>query len=363
MSSFQKLPPYRLVKMIDSFRGLLLNMQQRLFPGQVVLYEQFQFFWLLQPLYIAAELNIANYLKEKPMSAEELAQKTGSRPEPLYRVLRTLSSSGIFKEIDGKRFKLNSRAKALLEGEESIRNMIIHHLGRINWLANGNLLHTVKTGENAFRGLFGMDIYPYLQKNNDELERFGKSMSDLSALALQPVLSRYDFAKYKNIADIGGGEGFLLAKILEKYPHAKGVLFDLPENSGKTAESISSSRLGHRMSFVPGNFFEPFCLEADLYVMKNVLHNWDDRHCSLILKNLRKTMINGSGLLVLEMVVPGPNIPSYSKMVDIQMLAAMPGGRERTRKEFETLFQESGLRLKRIIPTIAPLSILEAVGE
>ena len=363
MSSFQKLPPYRLVKVIDSFRGLLLNMQQRLFPGPVVLYEQFQVFWLLQPLYVAAELNIADYLAEKPLSSEELAKKTNSQPEPLYRVLRTLASSGIFKEIKGKHFKLNSRAKALLEGEGSIRNMIIHHLGKTNWMANGNLLHTVKTGENAFKGVFGTDIYPYLQKNNDELERFGKSMSDLSALALNPVLSRYDFSKCNIIADIGGGEGLLLSKILEKCPRAKGILFDLPENSGKAAEFIRSFRLGHRMSFVPGNFFEPFSLEADLYVMKNVLHNWDDEHCSLILNNLRKTMVKSSGILILEMVVPGPNIASYSKMVDIQMLAAMPGGRERTRMEFETLFQESGLRLKRIIPTIAPLSILETVGE
>ncbi|MCX6285721.1 MAG: methyltransferase [Bacteroidetes bacterium] len=363
MSSIQKLPPYGFVKALNVFRGLLLKLHRNLFPGSVVLYEQFQSFWLLQPLFIAAELNIAEHLREKPLSVEELADKTKSQEEALYRILRALASSGIFKEMDGRRFRLNSRAKALLDGDGSMRNMIIHHLGRINWLAGGNLLHTVKTGESAFAGLFGMDIYPYLQQNHDELQRFEKSMSDLSALALNPVLSRFNFSKFKTIADIGGGEGFLLAKVLEKYAAVKGILFDLPENAGKAADFIHSCGLNLRMSFSPGSFLEPFNVEADLYLMKNVLHNWDDEHCRIILGNLRKTMGKGSRLLILEMILPGPNIPSYAKMVDIQMLAIMQGGKERTRRNFETMLNNSGFRLRRIIPTIAPLSILETVGE
>jgi len=363
MGGPQKFPPYSLVKTLGSFRGLLLKIHRRLFPGSVVLYEQFQSFWLLQPLYIAAELKIADHLKEKPLSIAELAERTNSKPEALYRILRALASSGIFKEMAGKRFKLNTQARALLEGEGSIRNMIIHHLGRTNWSAGGNLLHTVKTGENAFKGVFGMDIYPFLQQNHEELQRFEKSMSELSSLALAPVLSRYRFTKIRTIADIGGGEGFLLAKILEKYAGITGILFDLPENSAKAGEFIRFSGLSQRINIIPGNFLEPFRIEADLYIMKNVLHNWDDEQCSLILSNLSRTMPDGSNLVILEMVVPGPNVPSYSKMVDIQMLATMPGGKERTRQEFEALLKKAGFRLKRIIPTIAPLSILETVRE
>ena len=144
---------------------------------------------------------------------------------------------------------------------------------------------------------------------------------------------------------------------------AEGLLFDLPENSGKAAAFIASSGLNRRMTFIPGSFLEPFNIPADLYIMKNVLHNWDDEQCCLILANLRKVMPKRSKLLILEMVVPGPDRSSYSKMIDIQMLAAMPGGRERTKPEFHSLLKKSGLRLKRIIPTIAPLSILETVGE
>ena len=352
-----------MVQIISRLRGMLLNLHNKMFPGSVVLYEQFQSFWLLQPLYIAAELNISEHLREKPLGIEELAKKTNSHPEPLYRVLRALASSGIFRELDGKRFKLNSRARALLDGDGSIRNMILHHLGKINWSANGNLLHAVKTNESAFKGIFQMDIYLYLQHNQDELRRFEKSMSDLTALALNPLLSRYDFSKCRTIADIGGGEGFLLANILQNFPDTKGILFDLPENSVKAEEFIHTSGLDQRMSFVPGSFLEPVNIQADLYLMKNVLHNWDDEHGARILLNLGKTMIKRSTLLIIEMVIPGPNIPSFSKLVDMQMLATMPGGKERTAQEYEILLKKSGYRLKRIIQTITPLSILETVRE
>ena len=363
MRSSQILPPYGFVKMLGGFRGLLLKIHRKLFPGSVALYEQFQSFWLLQPLYIAAKLNISDHLKNKSLTITELAKKTGSDPEALYRVMRALASLGIFKETEGMRFKLNSTSKALLEGEGCMRNMIIHHLGPVNWQAIGNLLHTVQTGENSFAGLYGMDIYPYLQKNRDELLRFEKSMSDLSALALKPVLLRYDFSKFKTIADIGGGEGFLLVKILEKYSGLNGVLFDLPENSGKAGDFIRASGMSHRISCVNGSFLDPFRIEADLYIMKNVLHNWDDEQFSRILRNLRNTMAKGAVLLILEMVVPGPETASWSKLIDIQMMATMHGGLERTEQEFGSLLRRSGFSLKRTIPTIAPLSILETVGE
>lgn len=359
MNKQQTLPPYFLVKVLGLFRDFLLNLNRRLFPGSVVLYEQFQSFWLMQPLYIAAELDIAGFLKSGPLSVEELASLSASDPDSLYRIMRALASSGIFTELEGRRFRQNSRSLALLEGDGSMRHMIIHHLGMINWSASANLMHTVKTGENAFTNLYGADIYPYLQKDTDELKRFEKSMNDLSALAMAPVLSRYDFRKFSSIADIGGGEGMLLSGILKQAPKAKGLLFDLPENRNKAEAFVKAANLGDRINFIPGSFLEPFSLDSDLYIMKNVLHNWDDERCSLILKNLRRNMNKGSRLLVLELVVPGAGVASYAKMIDIQMLSTMPGGRERTRKEYTALLAQSGLRLKRIIPTIAPLSILE----
>jgi len=363
MGKTQKLPPYGLVQAIGGIRGMLLNLHRKLFPGSVVLYETFQSFWLMQPLFIAAELDIAGILRDGPLSAEQIARKTGTDAAALYRILRTLAGSGIFKELEGKRFAQNSRSGALLDGNGSMRNMIIHHLGKINWEATGNLMHTVRTGENAFRGLHGTDIYPYLQKDHDEMMRFERSMSDLSALALDPVLARFDFSKYPAVADIGGGEGMLLARILESNPGIRGVVFDLPENAAKAAGFITSSGLGSRMGFMPGSFLEPFGLEADLYIMKNVLHNWGDADCRVILSNLRKTMPAGAVLLILEMLVPKPGIGSYARLVDMQMLATMPGGIERTAAEFKTLLSQSGFRLKKIIPTIAPLSILMTVGE
>ena len=363
MNNSQKIPPYNLVRALGWLRNLLLRLNRALFPAQVVLYEQFQSFWLLQPLYVAAELNIADHLNIGPLSVAELAVKTASNPESLYRVLRTLASEGIFKESDGRYFSLNSRARSLLSGEGGMRNMIIHHLGAINWAANGNLLHAVRTGESAFSGLYGQDIYPYLSQNRDELSRFEKSMSDLSGLATDPVLSRFGFHNFRIITDIGGGEGSLLSRILDKYPDTRGLVFDLPENTAKAKEFIEAKGLSSRMKFVPGNFLEPFRIESDVFILKNVLHNWDDEHCLRILNNLRNAVTGKPKVLILEMVVPGPGICSYSKMIDIQMLATLPGGRERTKIEFTTLLKNAGFHLNRIIPTIAPLSILEAVGE
>lgn len=210
MNKAQKLPPYILVKILGSFRTLLLTIHRKMFPPSVVLYEQFQAFWLMQPLYVVAELDIAGLLKEKPLPVRELAEKTNTRPEALYRVMRALASSGIFRESDGRIFGINALSTALLEGEGGLRNMVMQHLGHINWVTAGNLMHTVKTGENAFTGLFGSDIYPYLEEHQNEMRRFEKSMSDLSSLALHPVLARYDFGKFQTIADIGGGKGFCL---------------------------------------------------------------------------------------------------------------------------------------------------------
>jgi hypothetical protein len=360
MDKPEKIPPYLLVRLIGSARNFLQRLKDILFPGPVVLYEQFQYFWLLQPLYVAASLDIAGLLKKRNMTSAELAEKTGTHPESLYRVLRALSSNGIFTEKKDGTFGLNSRAKALLDGSGSMRHVIMHHLSPVNWSANGNLLETVRTGRNSFRQVHGLEVYDFLQEHPAELATFEASMSELSSLSVGPVLSRFDFSAYPLIADIGGGDGFLLAQVLNRYPGSKGIVLDLPENREKAEKRISESGLSGRLQFVGGSFREPLNLRADLIIMKNVLHNWDDKDAESILENVARCMENKTRLLVMEMVVPDPGKFSYAKMVDVQMLATMPGGKERTLAGFEKILASAGLRILRYIPTIAPLSVLEA---
>ncbi len=355
---YQSIPPVWLVNMINAFRTSLLMLNKKIFPGNVVLYEQFQYFWLLTSLHVAAKLNIAETLRSGPKSIDEIASAVDAHVPSLYRIMRSLSSHGIFREKKNKVFALNAVSRALLDGHGSLRYTIIHHLGIVNWMAMGNLFHAVKTGEDSFTYAHGKPIYDYLSEHPAEYELFDKSMSNLSDMGLPLILNSCDFSKFETVADIGGGEGFLLSHILKKYPHLKGILFDLTEALQKAQTMLESHGISSRTEIVHGSFFEKMNITADVYILKNILHNWDDEHFLTILKNISDSMPTAAKIYIIDMVVPENNLPSISKLLDIQMLGIMAGGKERTRNEFSALIEKAGLRLDRLIPTIGPLSIL-----
>jgi len=358
-----KLPPYRLVKLIGVIRSVLLLINRKIYPGRVVLYEQIQNLWVLSALYVAAELDIAEHLRESAKSIEVLASETNSHPESLYRVMRALSDQGIFKEKKNRCFALTSMSKALLNENASLRYFILHHLGKVNWNSLGNLIHSVRTGEDAITKLYGEPIYEYLKHHPDESELFDKSMSNLSDISLDPVLQAYNFSKVNTIADIGGGEGLLLASILSNNKHLKGILFDLPNEVQKSKEIFDGFGVSDRVTIVTGDFFESIPFPADVYILKNITHNWNDEKCIHILKKINESMPFGGKILIVEMVILGNGFNPIPKILDIQMLAAVSGGKERTKEEFYELITRSGLRLKRFIPTIAPLVIIEVVKK
>lgn len=353
-----KLPPYRVIRVIELFRQWLLKLNRSLFPGSVVLYEQFQYFWLLPSLYTAAKLNIAKHLAERPMTANELADILECQHDQLYRLLRALASQGIFRQNRNGKFMLNPLSKPLLDGPDSLRAMILHHLGPVNWNLMSNLESAVREGKDPFLDLHGKGIYDYLIEHPAEYEIFDRSMSNLSELSLLPILNAHDFSRYSVIADIGGGEGFLLTNLLKQAPQSTGILFDTREALAKTVSGTSDEFAANRIVQVEGDFFKSVPTGASLYLLKNILHNWPDEACSKILSVIRQQMKPGSSVMVIEMVVPDGNAPSLSKMLDIQMMASMNGGRERTRAEFETVFLNAGFSKPRFIPTIAPLSLI-----
>jgi len=357
----QKLPPYWLVKLIGMFRSFLLLVNRNLYPGRVVLYEQFQNLWVLPALNVIAELNVAELLRESPKSVEELARETNSHCESLYRIMRALSSQGIFKEKKNRYFALTSKSKALLNDSGSLRHFIMHHLGNVNWNVLGNLTHSVKTGDDAFSKLYGESIYEYLQRHPDESELFNKSMSNLSDISLDPIIQAYDFSRFNTVADIGGGEGLLLASILSNYQKLKGILFDLPNEVRKSQEIFENMGVSDRVTIVQGNFFESIPIAADVYILKNVTHNWKDEKCIHILQKIKDSMADYGKILIIDMVVIPGKINPIPKILDIQMLAAVSGGKERTKEEFDDILRKSDLRIKRFIPTIAPLFIIEVV--
>jgi hypothetical protein len=358
---FRKLPPVWFINVLNAFRRFLQTLNHRLFPGNVVLYEHFQYFWLLPCIRVAAELDIAGILKQKPQSIADLATLTGTNQENLSRIMRALASHGIFRRRKDGTYSNSRMSKALAEGEGSLRYMLMQHLGSFNWKAFSELGHAVRTGENSVKKFYGIEIYDFLRDNPEEARLFEKSMTDLSMISVEPILNVCDFSKFRTIADIGGGEGLMLSSILHEHKEINGILFDLPDAMQRSDEIFERYGVGERIRKQEGDFFLYAPKGSDLYFLKNVLHNWGDEDCIRILRNIRKEIPLHGKVMILEMIIEDNDKPSFAKLIDIQMMVFMNKGKERTRNEYETILSSSGFRISRIVPTISPLSVIEAV--
>jgi hypothetical protein len=357
--AIRKLPPVGFIRMINAFRRGLLWLHGRMFPANVVLYERFQNLWLLPCIRVAAQLDLATLLEDKPRSIHELAALTDSHPGNLFRLMRALASQDIFKQDNDGRFVNTRLSRGLIDREGSLRYMILQHLGDLNWNALGKLSHSVSTGEDAFTAIHGRRIYDFLKESPVESDLFDKSMTNLTELAIEPILSVYDFSEIQTVTDIGGGEGLLLSSILYKNKNASGILFDLPDGLRKSPEILKRYGVADRIKTVTGSFFDKELPPSDIYILKNILHNWSEAECITILSNIRDAMPDKGKILVIEMILSEDNAFSYGKLIDIQMMVFMHEGKERTRNEYELLFRKSGLKISAILPTIAPFSIIE----
>lgn len=357
----RKLPPVWFIRALNSFRSGLLRLHRMTFPANVVLYERFTSFWVLPAIRVAAELDIAGILEKGPLSVEQLAERTGSDPEALFRLMRALASENIFQKTKKGLYKNTSLSKVLADGKGSLRSMLMQHLGTLNWTALNDLSYSIKTGKSAFSKVYGMKIYDYLSEHPEESALFDRSMTNLSEISIEPILSAIDFSNYPVIADIGGGEGLLLSSILYKHKNSRGILFDLPEGLNHAETILGKFGVADRVQVIQGSFFNTAPAGADVYLLKNVLHNWSNEESVNILNNIRNVLPPHGKILILEMIIDEENHASFGKLIDLQMMVFMEEGKERTRKEFESLLQQAGLRLNRVIPTIAPISIIEAV--
>jgi hypothetical protein len=320
-------------------------------------------FWTSCCIYSAAKLNIADHLKDGSKNAAQLAEATHSHAPSLYRVLRALSSVGIFRENEDNRFELTPLGDTLqTDVPGSMKAMALAQLGD-HFNAWGNLVYSVKTGNISFDNIEGMSVWKYYDMHPDEGVNFMKAMSGLTGAVIMNVLPVYDFSGFKTIVDVGGGNGTLLMAVLDRAPGATGIVFDEEYVIAETKKLIAKKGYSSRCETAAGSFFDFIPENADAYLMKMVLHDWNDEQCLQILKNCNKAMKPGSKLLVLDSVIPEGNAPHPGKFMDINMLV-MTGGRERTEKEFASLFTKSGLKLSRVIHTHSPLfSIIEGIKE
>ena len=357
----RKLPPVWLIRTFNNFRSGLLNLHRMTFPASVVMYERFTSFWVLAAVRVAAELDIAGILEKGPLSVEQLAERTGTNAEALFRMMRALASEKIFKLTKDGLYQNTRASRILTETKGSLRYTLMQHLGNINWTVFNDLSYSIKTGKSAFSRVYGMKIYDYLSEHPAESTLFDHSMTNLSEISIEPILSAYDFRDYKVIVDIGGGEGLLLSSILYKHKNSKGILFDLPEGLTNSEEIFSKFGVKERIQVVHGNFFKEAPSGADVYILKNIIHNWNIEDSVTIFTNIRRAMPPHGKILILEMILDESNKAFFGKLIDLQMMVFMEEGKERTLKEFATLLQKAGLRVNKVVPTIAPISIIEAV--
>ena len=300
-----------------------------------------------------------NLLEGGPQSSVVLAAATRSDARSLYRLLRALSSIGVLSQVDDDRFSLSRLGNALRTDVPGSLRAIVITIGEIHYQACSELLHSVQTGAPAFNHAFGTNLFEYLQKNTEAAGAFNRGMTNLASLLAHAVVLAYDFSGITSIVDVGGGEGELLMKILELYPKTSGIVFDLGNTFGSLKRTVSSAE---RCSYVAGNFFNSVPEKADAYLLCGVIHDWSDDRAAVILKNCRKAMAKNGRVLILEMIVPKARSRSFSKILDLNMMV-MTGGRERTKHEFHALLDAADLRVTRIVPTLAPQSIIEAIPK
>ena len=352
-----------------SWAELKLLLKHRLFPRTTIqkdqnpappfLFQMATAYWLSQAIYVAAKLGIADLLKDSPRSSAALAAATGSDASSLFRVLRALSSVGVFSQLDKDCFALSRLGDVLRSDVPGSLRAIVITIGEIHYQACGELLHSVRTGSPAFDHVFGTSLFDYLQENARAADVFNRGMTNLSSLLAHAILLAYDFSGVTSMVDVGGGEGELLIRILELYPEMTGVVFDVANSLGTPRRTMGSAE---RCSCITGNFFDSVPEGAEVYVLCGVVHDWSDDLAVTILSNCRKAMANNGRALIVEMIVPKTNSASFSKLLDLNMMV-MTAGRERTKPEFHALLNAADLRVTRIIPTMAPQSVIEAVPK
>lgn len=311
-------------------------------------------------LYALAELGVADHLKDKARSSEELARATGSHAPSLYRLLRTMAAYGLFAEDEERRFSLTPLGATLQTGTSgSARSTVRTTAGQTYWHAFSEFLHSVRTGEPGAEKALGKSFFEHLSEDPEEGRIFDEAMAGIYGGEPPAVAGAYDFSEIDTLVDVGGGGGSLLTTILLANPQMRGVLYDRPHVVRESRALIEAEGLSERCEAVEGDFLGSIPGGGDAYLLSHVLHDWAEPECLTILANCRQAMDDQGRLLVVEMVVPPGDEPHPAKHIDLVMLA-VTGGRERDEQEYAELFGEADFELTRVVPTSLPSSLIEA---
>jgi hypothetical protein len=332
-------------------------------PPAAQLMEMIFGFALSRSIAVAAHLGVADLLKDGPKSAHELAPAISAHPRSLYRLLRALAGAGIFAEDADGRFSLTPFSELLRsDSPQSLRAFAAMMADEVNFQMWAELPYSIESGKPAAPPKLGMPWFDWLEQNPTKAKEFNDAMTSLSAGAGAAVVSAYDFSGINKLVDVGGGQGLLLASILAKYPQMRGVLYDAPSVIAGAHEVLTAHGVANRCDTVSGDFFQSAPAGGDAYILKHIIHDWSDEECITILSHCHAGMNPGGKVLIVEMVIPEPNVPAVSKFLDLQMLLFL-SGRERTEAEYRTLLDRAGFELTRVVPTPSPYSVVEGVKQ
>lgn len=358
----EKVPPVWFVRIVSRLRNFLETIRRRLVPPHVSMMELSLSFWYTQAIYVAAKLRVADHLKDGPHTIAELATASGTHAPSLYRVMRALASIGVFAEDKNGRFSLTPMAESLrTDTPNSVCTLAIMTGEDWWWRAWGQIIHSVHTGKSSFEHVHGMRFFEYMAKNPEAGTVFDGAMTAYTVQTAVQVAVAYPFPAAGVVVDVGGGHGVLAAAILEHHPGMRGILFDLPSTVEASQNLMASKGLAGRCQVVGGNFFEAIPEGGDVYILKHVVHDWDDEHVIRVLRNCYRAVPPDGKLLLVEMVIPPGNQPFLGKFLDLGMMMMANGARERTQEEYRNLLSSAGFDVSRIIPLPSPDSIIQAV--
>ena len=329
-------------------------------PPQAIIMQMSMGAMVTQAIYVAAKLGVADILADGERHIDLISQEAGGHAPSLYRIMRTLASLGVFNETQPRTFAntpLSEVLRADIPG--SMRNSMIFMGEPWHYNIWANMLHSARTGGTAWKETHGEEVFDWMGKNPEASEIFNGCMSELSAGSAPAIVAGYDFSGIDTLADIAGGHGFLLSQILKANPNIKGILFDMEHVIAGADKMLSSFGVEARVEKVSGDFFSEVPA-ADAYIMKHIIHDWDDDRAIKILQTIHQAIIGSGKVLLAEMVIPEGNEPHPGKMLDLEMLTS-PGGVERTAEEYAKLFENAGFKLNRIVPTHSPFSVIEGV--
>ncbi len=314
--------------------------------------------WVGSAVAALARLGVPDHVDDTPRSAEEIAAKVGARPDLLYRLMRATASVGVLAETpDGKFVETPMSVPLRSDAAPRWKNVAMFCTDPWHVKGWGELAETVKTGELPAERWGYSDIWDYMRKHPDEGANFDRGMTDVSTGDAPAVCAGYDFSGIKTIADIGGGQGLLLATILEANPGMRGTLFDQP-GVIEGAKDGPTEKVKDRVTLVGGDMFQAVPQGMDAFIMKHIIHDWTDEPCIQILKACRAAVNPGGRLLVVDSVLPGPGQFHVGKIADLEMLL-FPKGKERTEAEFRELFAKAGWKLSRVVPLQANSFVIE----